>query len=370
MHGNTAWMLYLYQKHMKEARGLDVKTIDARMRHLGQFEACLAGKDLVKLKPDDIVQFKESVIGTEQEDGPEAECLAAPTIVQTFHDLRAFIEWLSKQPGYRTLRRDLADYCTPSRRLRALANASKPKRSPSAEEIRATLEAMPISTSTERRDRAVIAFLFLSGVRDGALISLRLKHIDIERKLVIQDATQVNTKFAKTMRTFWFPVGKDMESIVIDWIDERRDFGAMDEDPLFPRTPNFIRFPFSVGGEEFWQTASTVREIIRKATEAADVPYFPPHSVRSTLASMFFMWARNMEDIKALSQNLGHEDLQTTLAHYAELDEDRQHDLIREMHDRGDRSEDDDLIDLIRQVSPEKRHLLKSLAQALSGNVS
>lgn len=368
MHGTTAWMFYLYQKHMKEARGLDVKTIDARMRHLGQFEACLAGKDLTRLKPDDIIRFKKSLIGPDKECGAESGCLAAPTIVQTCHDLRAFIEWLLKQPGYRTLRRDLADYCTPSRRTTALAHAPRAKYEPSPEEIRSTLEAMPATSSQERRDRAVIAVLFLTGVRDGALISLRLKHVDIKSRLVNQDASEVITKFSKTMRTFWFPVGTDIATIVTDWIDERRASGAQDDDPLFPRTPSAIRNPQSGGREEFWKTASPVRKIIRKATKAAGVPYFRPHAVRATLARMCLTWARSPEELKALSQNLGHEDIGTTMKHYATLGEDRQHELLLGMWERREApEEDEELLDLIKRISPEKRHALKFMAQALLG---
>ncbi|WP_428687037.1 tyrosine-type recombinase/integrase [Roseibium sp.] len=366
MHGPTAWMLYLYQKHMKEARGLDPKTISARMRHLGQFAISLDGKELDRLKPDDIIRFKESLNASEAEKMPGKKDLAAPTIVQTFHDLRAFIEWLVKQPGYRTLQRDLADYCTPSRRLTAIANAPKTKHVPSAADIFATLKDMPTKTACERRDRAVIACLFLTGVRDGALVSLRLKHMDIEGRCVHQDAREVNTKFSKTMRTGWFPVGKDIAAIVTDWIEERRASGAEDDDPLFPRAPSAVRAHHPVYKDEFWKTASPVREIIRKATEAAGIPYFRPHSVRATLARMCLSWVRSSEELKALSQNLGHEDISTTMEHYATLSDRRQRQLVHGMWDRSETPEEDlELVDLISQVPSESRHVLKTMAQAL-----
>ncbi|WP_346908070.1 site-specific integrase [uncultured Roseibium sp.] len=369
MHGPTAWMLYLYQTHMKEARGLDVKTIDARMRHLGQFAASLAGKDLTSLKPNDIICFKKSLNGPDKENVPESVSLAAPTIVQTCHDLRTFIEWLSKQPGYRSLLRDLADYCTPSRRMTALAHAPKARYEPSPDEIKSMLEAMPTTTSQERRDRAAIAFLYLTGVRDGALISLRLKHVDAASKLVNQDASEVNTKFSKTMRTLWFPVGTDIATIVTNWIDERRASGAQDDDPLFPRTPSAVRSRMSSIRDEFWKTSSPVREVIRKATEAAGVPYFRPHAIRATIARMCLTWARSPEELKALSQNLGHEDIGTTMKHYATLGEDRQHELLLGMWERREApEEDEELADLIKRLSPEDRCVLKTMAHALLKN--
>lgn len=36
MQPATAWMIYEYQQHMREARGPNVKTIDARLRHIHQ----------------------------------------------------------------------------------------------------------------------------------------------------------------------------------------------------------------------------------------------------------------------------------------------------------------------------------------------
>ena len=54
----------------------------------------------------------------------------------------------------------------------------------------------------------MVAGLVLFGVRDGALISLRLKHVDIERKQVFQDAREVKTKFSKTSIVDWFPIGE------------------------------------------------------------------------------------------------------------------------------------------------------------------
>ena len=44
---------------------------------------------------------------------------------------------------------------------------------------------MPSATEIEQRDRAVMAFTILTGIRDSAMVSLRLKHVDLDRKLVM-----------------------------------------------------------------------------------------------------------------------------------------------------------------------------------------
>ncbi|ASP35903.1 site-specific integrase [Labrenzia sp. VG12] len=366
MHGPTAWMLYLYQTNMKEARGLNAKTISARMRHLGQFATSLGDKELTRLTQDDIINFKKGLNATDHGETTGDRTLAAPTIVQTCHDLKTFLEWLTKQSGYRSLQRDLCDYCTPPRRLTAIAHTPKTKHVPSAADIVSTLAAMPQTTLQDRRDRAVIAFLFLTGIRDGALISLRLKHVDVVGRRVLQDAREVKTKFSKTMRTTWFPVENDISAIVTRWVEERHTSGAEGDDPLFPRTPSAVRSPRANHKEEFWRTAAPVREIIRKATCAAGLPYFRPHSIRATLARMCLTWAQSPEELKALSQNLGHEDMATTMEHYATLGEGRQRQLINGIWERVEfRDTDRELTDLINRVSPADRGVLKAMAQAL-----
>jgi integrase len=76
---------------------------------------------------------------------------------------------------------------------------------------------MPVGTDTEKRDRALIAFALLSGARDNAIASLALKHVDLPRRIVFQGARDVRTKNRKTFTTWFFPVGDDVEKIVVDW---------------------------------------------------------------------------------------------------------------------------------------------------------
>jgi len=60
------------------------------------------------------------------------------------------------------------------------------------------LDVMPKETEIDKRDHALIAFTIVSGARDRAIISFRLKHIDIDREMIEQDAREVRTKRAKT----------------------------------------------------------------------------------------------------------------------------------------------------------------------------
>ena len=64
------------------------------------------------------------------------------------------------------------------------------------------LASMPAETMIEKRNRALLAFTLLSGARDRAIVSMKLRHVDLIEGRVYQDARQVRTKFAKT---FWTP---------------------------------------------------------------------------------------------------------------------------------------------------------------------
>lgn len=353
MQPDTLWMIYTYQTHLKEARALDVKTIDAHLRHVHLFANFVGELDLDRLKPDDIVRFKKTLLDADRE-AEQPELLAPATVVQTLNNLKAFLVWLRQQPGYRRLAPDLADYSTPSRRLKALARVSDEKYVPSPSEIRKVLSLMPDRTFKQRRDRAVLAFLFLTGMRDGALIGLQMKHVELESYRVFQDPREIRTKFSKVMTTTWFPVGEDIEAIVQVWISERQRAGVDKSAPLFPSLRQTIEPYGAASRETFWKTARPIRQIIRQATRAAGIPYFRPHAIRSTLTLMSFNYARSMEDQKAWSQNLGHKDLGTTLEHYGTIAEERQHELVRRMRawDKTDKTQK--LADKLDRLSAEQ----------------
>jgi len=60
---------------------------------------------------------------------------------------------------------------------------------------------MPISSDIERRDRALVAFTLLTGARDSAIASMKLKHVDLIANSINQDAREVKTKFSKTFNS-------------------------------------------------------------------------------------------------------------------------------------------------------------------------
>jgi site-specific recombinase XerC len=169
--------------------------------------------------------------------------LSASTITSTFGILKAFFVWLAGEPDYRArLKYADAEYFNAPENLARVATAHRRKPFPTLEQIRTVLDTMPATTEIERRDRALIAFTILTGARDRAIVSFKLKHIDVEHELLEQDARQVFTKCAKTFTTWFFPVGNAIWQIVVDWVTFlRTEKGFGPEDPIFPKSSRDCR---------------------------------------------------------------------------------------------------------------------------------
>ena len=182
----------------------------------------------------------------------------------------------------------------------------------------------------------MIAFTLLTGVRDGAAASLKLKHIDLADGKVIQDARKVKTKFSKTFTTWFFPVGDEVRQIVVDWISFlRRDLLFGPDDPVFPATQITLGIDqqFEAAGlsRSHWSSATPIRRIFKEAFKQAGHRYFNPHTFRRTLAQLGEQLCHTPEEFKAWSQNLGHETVLTTFSSYGEVARDRQAKLIRQL---------------------------------------
>jgi integrase len=204
------------------------------------------------------------------------------------------------------------------------------------EQIKHVMNSMPAGSDIELRNRALVAFTLLTGARDSAIASLKLKHVDMTTGCVVQDAREVKTKFSKTFTTFFFPVGEDVEVIVSEWADYLRDENLWgNDDPLFPATQIVLgsdrRFVAEGLKREHWSNATSIRTIFREAFANAGLPYFNPHSFRNTLVQLGQKVCKTPEQFKAWSQNLGHEKVLTTFLSYGEVACQRQGEIIRNL---------------------------------------
>lgn len=325
-----------YARFLRDARRQCDASIDAALACIARYETFTRQRDFARFKNQTASQFKDDL--ATQLNKRTKKALSVSTQLHTLSALKGFFIWLADQPGYRSkVRYSDASYFSLSLKQTEIARATRGIAGPTIDQVRYVIQAMPMTTDLEKRNRALIAFALVSGARDNALASLKLKHIDTGKRVVFQDGRDVRTKRSKTIETWFFPVGDDFMTIVTDWVDflkRERHWGL--NDALFPKTlmacGHDRRFAPIGLAREGWSNATPIRSIFKQAYEAVGLPYFNPHSFRNTLVRFGQEICTTPETYKAWSQNLGHDDVLTTLTSYGQVDRLRQRDIILSMN--------------------------------------
>lgn len=324
-----------YFAYLKEAKRHSEPTVDAVAKALARFEGYTRHKDFKAFHFEQAVAFKKHL--AEQKAQQSGENLSKATLHSTLTQLKRFFQWLAWQPGYKSrYQYSDAEYFNLSDKETRIATAQREQKAPTLKQVRHVIATMPTSTDIERRNRALVAFALLTGARDSAIASMRLKHVDLAADCVYQDAREVNTKFSKTFDTFFFPVGDEIREIVAEWVTYLREEKLWgNDDPLFPatRVEHGASRQFEVVGldRKCWSNATPIRTVFRDAFAAAGLPYFNPHSFRNTLVRLGQERCSTPEQFKAWSQNLGHEKVMTTFTSYGEVGCQRQGKIIRDL---------------------------------------
>lgn len=324
-----------YLVFLKEAKRQNEASIDAVAKALSRFEEYTKYRDFKAFHFEQAVGFKKYL--AKQKNKATGKILSKATLNTTLRFLKAFFQWLYQQAGFKSgFNYPDAEYFNLSEKETRIANAKRNKPVPTIEQIGHVIDSMPYQTDIEKRNRALIAFTLLTGARDSAIASFKIRHVDCESESVYQDARDVKTKFSKTFTSNFFPVDGDIKKIVIDWVNyltEELLFG--NDDPLFPKTQvinnNAKKFEASGLKCEHWSNATPIRKIFKDAFISAGLQYFNPHSFRNTLASLGEKMCTTPEEFKAWSQNLGHERVLTTFTSYGEVQPQRQTEIFKEL---------------------------------------
>ncbi|HXC26748.1 MAG TPA: tyrosine-type recombinase/integrase [Stellaceae bacterium] len=321
-----------YLIYLKDARQRSRATVEQVRHAIDRLEAYTGAKDFGTFNKEQARGFKRALVATKgQRTGRPISTTTAHHVLQA---LKEFLAWLQGRPGYRR-RINIADiaYLSLTANEERAARASSPKSYATFDQYRSALFAMPTDNESERRDQALFALLLLTGMRDAAAVSLKVKHISIERRRVFQDPREVRTKFAKAIETFFFPVGEDVATVVVDWVTYLTTvklFGP--NDPLFPKAAvgHDRHLSFTARGltRDHWANASPVRQVFRTAFERIGLPYVKPHTVRDTLTQFAYKLQLNPEQLKAWSQNMGHDSVLTTIGSYGPVSTERQAEII------------------------------------------
>ncbi len=320
---------------LKEAEGFGDEAVRHAMATIDDFEAFRHRNCFGTFKRADAIAYKEHL--AQRISRKTGQPLSKVSQKRAVHGLQRFFRWIADQPGYRTrIRPSDADYFRLSRRDQSITKAVNRRIVPSIQEVERLLAAMPTGTLVGKRNRAIVAILILTGARVGAVASLRIKHLDLTRRMLLQDPREVRTKLAKTIETYLIHIDGDAFPALEEWVRVLTvDMGWGPDDPLFPKTsiamgPDLVFVQAGVDRAP-WRSGIPVRKVLEEACKAAGLRYFNPHAFRHAVARLGLERARTPEQMKAWSQNMGHTGLLTTLHHYGSVDPERQRQIIEGM---------------------------------------
>ena len=321
-----------YRQFLREARRADMATVDKAADAILRFERSTGFKLFKRFHREQAIKFKSQLSDVKSE--KTGKPLSKATIDGTLRAVKAFVLWLAGQDGYKSrISYSDAEYFNLSAKDVRIAHAERETPFPTMEQCRHAFTQMPSATPLQRRDKALFAFLMITAARDGAIASLRLKHIDLVQGCVYQDARDVKTKAAKSFTTFFLPVDPVYRETFIDWVTFlRQDLLFGNNDALFPKQDiGHVNRAFAVTGfaRQPYANASAIREAIKAAFVAAGLPVFGPHSFRKTLVKWGDGHFTSREAFKAFSQNIGHDSEITTVGSYLKVSQERQAELMR-----------------------------------------
>jgi len=351
-----------YFRWLREAEGFSERTVDAVEKAIWNYEDFADNEDLGKFCQTKAVSFKKHLLSKKHNGTP----LSPTTVYHYLRHVKDFFAWLSDQQGYKS-KIDLSSvsYLTLEKKLVREASSKRLTRIPSLEYVKELCQSIEVHSEIDVRDQALIAFLFLSGMRDSAVASLPLGCYDPKTHIVSQDPSRgVATKFSKCFYSRLLPFDDELLKIVDDWaayLSTDKCYGT--GDPLFPRTKvGQLRdsCTLSALGIEpiFWKGGSQIRQVLVRRSEAAGLEYYKPHSFRHAAIQNSLRYCRTAEEIKAMSQNFGHENIGTTMLTYGKLRDQDVIDVVSSIdfsQDKSAASQSD--------VAADLRKLLKKIEQ-------
>ncbi|MFH0702096.1 MAG: tyrosine-type recombinase/integrase [bacterium] len=350
-----------YFDYLKESEGYAEATITAHKKAIFRYEEFSNFEDFKNFNKKRAIEYKKWL--EEKIDPRTSNKISLTTVYHYIRNLREFFEWLAIQPTYKSkiLLTDV-DYLKLPKKQARIATSSKREDFPTIEQIKKAVESIKINSEIDLRDKALLSFTLSSGMRDKAIITLPIGCFVKDRMQINQDPKfGVQTKFSKTILSYLFRFDEDMVKYFLDWYEYlRTDKFFGNADPIFPKNKvinaeNSLSFISNEVEPKFWQSATSIRDIFKQRFEKAGIKYFSPHTFRHTAILTALSKCRNGQEIKAISQNFGHENVSTTLTAYGTLNQTQMHETISGMCFSEDSDNFDDLAQQIQEILRKKQ---------------
>ncbi len=258
---------------------------------------------------------------TARNDGKDLR-LSYTTIYKTLTTVRAFFQFarLEFPNRYRKISESWIELLRPSR-------LSKP--SPQLHEHRfyalddvRRLLAVSAETLHDRRAQVAAAMLFLSGMRPDALASLPINCVDLAHRRILQLPDRgVRTKNNKAAITYLLDI-PDLLEIVTYWESLLSSF-RLPPSSLWYATLNNDGTRLTATTRAIVGRVSVIGDDIRRICEKAGIEYRSPHKLRHGHIVYARNMAKDMAQLKAISQNVMHANVVITDQVYAALTDDQ-----------------------------------------------
>ena len=311
-----------FQREVKQSEERTVKSQWSRLRHLLEWADDKRFTDAYKIRP----AYPTYLGNLKKEDG--TLLVGAAHFSSCCKTARAFFSWAREEyhSHYKKIDQNWVLSLRPPKARSEQAELKKREIYEVEEVIR--MATLPVESLMLKRMQAAVAFLFLSGMRIGAFVSLPASCVDLDTLKVSQLPEKgVNTKNHKASITTLLNI-PDLMEVVRSWNDFINANAA--QDALW-----YLHFTHQGEISMINPTVARIKtrqydfiDDLKQLCLAAGVEYKSPHKFRHGHAVYALKRANNMMQMKAISQNLMHSTVGITDGIYGNLVNDDVHNVI------------------------------------------
>lgn len=309
-----------YQIEIKQVAEKTAAAQWSRLRHLLDWAGDLPFSGVISKRPT-FPAYTESLISN------RGLPFSAAHLTALFKTCRAFLVWARQEHPvrYKPVELNWIQSLRPSRG-RSEASELQTRTLYTLEDV-VRLVNVPASTTAQRRTRAAVAFLFLSGMRVGAFVTLPIKCVDIAQFKVIQaPAMGVHTKNSKAAVT-WLLNIPELIAVILEWDREIRRVLPPDA-YWYAHLSRFGELTTERPKGNRDEVRHEVRDCLVDLCARAGIDYLSPHKLRHGFAVHSLKRAKTVAQLKAVSQNLMHSNMGITDGIYGRLVDDDVRDII------------------------------------------
>jgi len=285
-----------FLEYLAAERGLSANTLDAYRRDLELLRACVSGRGLAVVSPDQLLGALRRLRG---------EARAPRSIARWLVAVRSFYRFLVAEGA---LAASPAAHLEAPRALRALPKVLD------GGDVEALLRAPDRASARGRRDAAMLEVLYATGLRVSELVGLRLRDVHLDAGFL--------RCVGKGSKERVVPMGGEAVAAIQEYLARGRPelLGDRRSDVLFVG-----RRAAALTRQAFWKS-------LRRYGAAAGIRRpFSPHTLRHSFATHLLEHGADLRSVQAM---LGHADVSTTQI-YTHVNRERLRRLYERFHPRA-----------------------------------